>query len=240
MDIAIIDDSETDKQILSDFINCYCIKKHLSINIKFYKNGENFLLNFNKDTFEIIFLDIYMNGIDGIETAEKIRQVDKECLIIFSTTSRSHAVKSFRVRAFDYLVKPYNYSQLEEVMDLCDEKLSRSSHYIEVKQGRIIVKILLNTIIFTDYSNHYIQIHLINNIIKSHITFNEFSKLLLIYPQFLCCYRNCIINMDKVISVEKRDFLMENNERVPISKFKITEVKQLYADYIFTKALNNF
>ena len=82
-------------------------------------------------------------------------------------------------------------------------KAKRSSHYIEVKESRVMVKIPIDTILYTDYFNHYIQIHLADRIVKTYMRFEDFSKLLLCYPQFISCYRNCIINLDKVVRLEK-------------------------------------
>lgn len=235
MKIGVIDDLQSDRQILADFIDRYCEQNHISVDIEMFENGEHFLNNFNKGFFEIIFIDIYMNGINGIETAEKIRKIDKNCLLIFSTASEAYAVKSFRVRAFDYLVKPYNYIQFKEIMDLCKDILLKQSYYIEVKEKRIIVRILLQDIIFTDYFNHYIQIHTSNKVIKSYMSFTAFSPMLLSYPQFLSCYRNCIINMDKVDIMCKKEFVMQNGERLPITRAQSNQIKQVYADYIFKK-----
>ena len=182
-----------------------------------------------------IFLDIYMPGLSGIETASEIRKLDANCLLVFSTTSSDFAVKSFRVRAFDYLVKPYKYEQLAEIMTLAEKALNKSSRYIEVKESREMVKILIRDILYADYDNHYIQIHTKENIIKTYLSFQDFSPLLLKYPQFLNCYRNCIINMDSVDSLHDNDFVLTNGERLPITRAKRLEIRQLYADYAFQK-----
>ena len=132
--------------------------------------------------FVQIFLDIYMPGLSGLETASEIRKLDTNCLLIFSTTSSDFAVKSFRVRAFDYLVKPYKYEQLAEIMSLAEKALNKSSRYIEVKESREMVKVLIRDILYADYDNHYIQIHTKENIIKTYLSFQDFAPLLLEYP----------------------------------------------------------
>ena len=98
-----------------------------------------------------------------------------------------------------------------------------------------MVKILIRDILYADYDNHYIQIHNKENIIKTYLSFQDFSPLLLKYPQFLNCYRNCIINMDSVDSLHDHDFVLTNGERLPITREKRLEIRQLYADYAFQK-----
>ena len=63
--------------------------------------------------------------------------------------------------------------------------------------------------------------------------FREFSKLLLPYPQFLCGYRNCMINMDHVDAMDETDFLMNNKEKLPIMRARRNEERKQYADYAF-------
>lgn len=235
MKIAIVDDLKLQQQTLVDFILKYSKEHHLLVKIKLFASGEELLWDLRKEKFDVIFLDIYMNGINGIETAHLIRQTDTTCRLIFSTSSTKHAIESFRVRAFDYLLKPYTYTQFSEVMALLEKSLAKQPHYIEVKDGRAMVKIRITDILYTDYSNHYIYIHTEDKIIKTYMQFPKFSPLLECYPEFLCCYRNCLINMNKIIAIEKNDFVLGNGEKIPIAKANCQELKQAYADYCFDK-----
>ncbi|MHC1715326.1 MAG: LytR/AlgR family response regulator transcription factor [Acidaminococcaceae bacterium] len=234
MQIAIVDDLKSERDLLSNYLVRYCKENSISLNLVNFACGEE-ILAAKTTSFDIIFLDIYMPGLSGLETASEIRKLDANCLLVFSTTSSDFAVKSFRVRAFDYLVKPYKYEQLAEIMTLAEKALNKSSRYIEVKESREMVKILIRDILYADYDNHYIQIHTKENIIKTYLSFQDFSPLLLKYPQFLNCYRNCIINMDSVDSLHDNDFVLTNGERLPITREKRLEIRQLYADYAFQK-----
>lgn len=200
-----------------------------------YTSGEAFLENWPSKSYDLVFLDILMEGISGIEVARKIRETDSECLLIFISSSKEYALQGFEVRAFDYLLKPLSEERFQKTMNLCQNELAKHIRYIEVKESRTLVKIPLNEIIYTDYYNHYIQIHTAARLIRSYQQFDVFSPLLLCYPQFLCCYRNCIVNMDHVDSVDKHDFVMENGERVPITRGNRNSIYQQYADYQFLK-----
>ncbi|MBC8535914.1 LytR/AlgR family response regulator transcription factor [Feifania hominis] len=235
MNIAIIDDSSADRQLLEDYIRHYCSAHHMQVHCSPYESGEAFLEQFESALFDVIFLDIYMNGVDGIHVAERIREVDESCLIIFVTTSDHHAVRSYRVRAFDYLVKPYDYPCLEETMDLVSAATHQKYRYIEVKEGRTQTRILLHDILYVDYYNHYVQIHTRQRMVRTYMPFSEFAPLLLGEPQFLCCYRNCIVNLDEVALMDETDFLMTDGIRIPILRRQRAEVRQRYADYTFEK-----
>lgn len=233
MNIAIVDDNKTDQAELAGYIAKYCNDNQLHCQISVFQNGSDFLSSFRGESFDLVFLDIYMNGENGIQIAEKIRTQNPDLLIIFSTTSRSHAVEGFRVRAADYLVKPYTYEQFENTMSHCCRTMLKHAYFIEVKEGRYHTKVLLNDILYVDYYNHYIQIHTKNRIIRSYLPFSEFAPMLSGYPQFLTCYRNCLVNMDKIESLDEKDFILVTGERVPISRGMKSDVRQIYADYIF-------
>lgn len=235
MRIAVIDDTPSERGELSDYIKRYFTENFIYKTVDFFENGEQFLSVWKRGAYDLIFIDIYLSGINGIDLAENIRQTDDNCILIFTTNSADFAVKGFEVRASDYLVKPFPYDKFKTSMDYCIRTLQKRSSYIEVKESRTMVKIRLEDILFTDYFNHYILIHTYSRIVKSYMKFDDFSPLLLRYPQFLCCYRNCIVNMDKVISVEKNDFILVNEERVPIIRRKRQEIHQSYADYQFKK-----
>lgn len=235
MNIAIIEDSGQELSLLERCLQSYLSSRQVYRVIDTYTSGEAFLENWPSKSYDLVFLDILMEGISGIEVARKIRETDSECLLIFINSSKEYALQGFEVRAFDYLLKPLSEERFQKTMDLCQNELAKHIRYIEVKESRTLVKIPLNEIIYTDYYNHYIQIHTAARLIRSYQQFDVFSPLLLCYPQFLCCYRNCIVNMDHVDSVDKHDFVMENGERVPITRGNRNSIYQQYADYQFLK-----
>ena len=235
MNIAIIEDSGQELSLLERCLQSYLSSRQVYRVIDTYTSGEAFLENWPSKSYDLVFLDILMEGISGIEVARKIRETDSECLLIFISSSKEYALQGFEVRAFDYLLKPLSEERFQKTMDLCQNELAKHIRYIEVKESRTLVKIPLNEIIYTDYYNHYIQIHTAARLIRSYQQFDVFLPLLLCYPQFLCCYRNCIVNMDHVDSVDKHDFVMENGERVPITRGNRNSIYQQYADYQFLK-----
>lgn len=237
MKIAIVDDSPIDLDILRSFAAKYCASARLAASIQTFSDSGEFLRCFRPGMFDLLFLDIMMNNIDGICLAKEIRKQDERCFIVFSTASEDYAVEGFQVRAFDYMVKPLSYERFRETCDLCIRQLPVDSHYIEIKEGRSYTKILVSDILYTDYYNHYIQIHTETSMIRSYMSFSDFAPMLKPYPQFLCCYRNCTVNMDYVESMEERSFVLKDKTRVPISAKAKNEVHKAYRDYLFQQKL---
>ena len=234
MKIAVVDDTEADRRHLAACLDQYSRQAGLNYSLTTFPSGDEFLRkeDFNSD---LIFLDIYMNGTSGMDTAIAIRQQNKDCFLIFTTTSADFAAKSYRVRAFDYLVKPYSYEQFAETMGLLDKDLVSSSSFIQVKANRMQVRIRCQDIIFADYYNHYVCIHTVKEPIRSLMPFEELEKKLAAYPQFLVCNRNCLLNMEQVVSVPKDGFKMSSGEVLTIKRGSEKELRQHYADFLFTK-----
>lgn len=239
--IAVIDDEQMDREFMLDSLARYGRERHVLLETEAFESGEAFLQKFEQDGppgpsgYSIIFLDIYLTGMSGMETARRIRGRDSECLLVFCTASDSHAVDSYRVRAFDYLVKPYGYEQLSEVMQLCDKTLLSRAHYIEIRQSRVLVRVPLVDILYVDYYKHYVQVHTKQNLYRSYMPFADIAQSLLPYHQFLCCYRNLMINLDEVASMEDKEFVMKNGERIPMARNRRTLLRQRYADYVLEK-----
>lgn len=236
MRIAIVEDNVGQSKLLTEFIQNYCENNSIDLSIQTFSNGESFLQTLETQSYEIAFIDIFLNRtLNGLEVAKGLTKRDERCLVIFTTASRDFAVESYRLRAFDYILKPYTYEQIEETLDLCSAYLHEYKKFIRVKEGRLFVKIYVSDIIYTDYYNHYIQIFLKDRVVRSHMSFQDFYELVKDNPQFLNCYRNCLINMDRVDYIEERDFVMVNGHRVPIAKNNRQEILQRYQDYKFEK-----
>ena len=114
MRIAIVDDVESERKELHQKVSAGLECHAISAEIFEYNSGEPFLTAAKQNKFALVFMDIYMGSENGIDISKKLRSFDKNCLIVLTTTSTEHALEGFRVRAFQYLVKPYTENELSE------------------------------------------------------------------------------------------------------------------------------
>lgn len=235
MKVAIVDDLQADKEILKEYISRYAAEKSLFIETECFCSGEHFLKNAQPHKYRLVFLDIYMKEMDGMQVAETLRLEDKETLLVFTTSTKDFAIQGYAVKASGYLVKPYDYTLFRQTMDLIKPMLEKDLRFIEVKEKRNHVKILLHDILYCDYDNHYILFHTKEEVIRSYMKFKELEELMEPYNEFLCCYRNIMVNLDRVQVLESESFIMENGERIPIRRPDRTKVRELYAEYVFRK-----
>ena len=193
MRIAIVDDIKEERDKLADVLTKQLSRRGIHVNLFEFENGEDFLIAAKERPFTVVFLDIYMNGANGIETARELRIFDSDALLIFTTTSTDHALDGFKVRAMHYLVKPYPEN---EISDLIDEVLSRipdSGKYIDIKVNGSNVQVPFRHIIYAEHFSHMIHIHTTGG--KELITrqsFEAFTASLTIWIMLLILMEPCL------------------------------------------------
>lgn len=236
MNLAIIDDIESDRlrmeQLLSDWSSRYNEKVQLFS----FESGESLLENIKPGLFSIIFLDLYMNGISGMETARELRRRGYSCQIVFVTSSIEYALQGYEVDAANYLLKPVEAHSLHQALDHCFSRMGICSDSISVISNRAELSIPLKNIIWIEAQRNALLFHTDGGLVKSYMTIDNLSKMLNGYNQFLLCCKGILVNMDRISTVGNDDFIMDNNEHVQIRKRGGNQVKQEYLHYLFSQA----
>lgn len=239
MRFAIIDDLAADTEELYRNIRRWSDEHHIPLVPKpdTYTNGAVFLEQFDKNKYDVIFLDIYMDGITGMDTARRIRSLDNTCRLIFTTSSPDFAVESYEVDSSYYLLKPYTFSQFSMAMERCGAELLEASLSINVPGKNGTQLLFLHQILYTECDKRSICVHL-----KNHETLvvpmkqSDFAPLLLIYPYFCDCIRGVIINFEAVSKLKEDHFLLTDGTMVPVSRLKYQSVRQKFLDYCYSRA----
>lgn len=238
MKIAIIDDQETDQNILVKKLDNYFADKKIAYSIFTYKNAETFLKEFEPDFYDIIFMDVFLDKINGMEAAKQIYQQDKKCKLIFLTISNEFALESYSVHATYYLVKPIDDRSFLQAMEFCQIFPKYDVPYIKVKTSRIEVKINTGDILYIDIANRTTRIHLINETIKVSGSFKEITKPLLNDSRFINCIRGIVVNMEHINRTADSYFILDNSENIPISIRNRKNIEKTFRHYIFEGMVN--
>lgn len=234
MRAAIIDDLEPCRQELRGCLHRYLDEHYAGETpiVEEFSSGEDFLSRFRPEAWDIIFIDQYMTGLSGIDTARQIRKRDRLAALVFVTTSESHAVESYGVRACGYLVKPYTYDGFERTMELAGVEKMRNARFILMEQE----KVLLREILWCDKDEHYTQIHTDKRgVLRFRLPFGELARLLAPYPQFLSCYKGCIVNAERVERIDALVFLMDTGASVPFARREKKKLEGQYSAYLFQR-----
>lgn len=240
MNIAIIDDTATDRILLSYFLERYLLEHHFQnfTHITEFESGEDFFESYQHTTFDMVFVDYYMYGMSGMDVAKRIRSLEDSCAIFFTTATPDYAVESFLVKASGYLLKPYKYEDFCKLLGLCDIlKNFIANPYVDYPDGKNHnIRVFLSDLIFCNSTGHYINAQTQSRgALRIRSSFDAFTTPLLEYPQFLVSSRGWLINMDYVETIDKCDFIMKDHSHVPITKKSKTEIKGIYEKYLFSK-----
>ena len=158
MKIAIVDDSSLDRDFLKNGLEIIFKERNIeNLEIQEFSSGEellNYLRENPSDFFHIIFMDIYMEDLTGVETAKAIRKTDEKVKIVFITTSNEFASESYEVRAEDYLIKPFDGQRMNKIIDRFFRK-NKEVKILEFPNGR---KVSVNSIVYTSFSGHYVTV----------------------------------------------------------------------------------
>lgn len=181
-----------------------------------YESGDAFLAAFPSKEYQVIFLDICMEGTNGIETARILRRADPDLLLVFVTSSPEYVWDAFPVHPFDYLLKPYREEKLFQLTDELRRVLFRAEPELEVRIARQQVHLPLRKIQYAMAQNHYVRIVSDDGECRAVSTFSQVEQLLRAQENFIVCNRGVILNMDKVLRLDSDCFEMLDGTCLPV------------------------
>ena len=181
-----------------------------------YESGDAFLAAFPSKNYQVVFLDICMEGTNGIETARILRRTDPDLLLVFVTSSPEYVWDAFPVHPFDYLLKPYREEKLFQLADELRRVLFRAEPELEVRIARQQVHLPLRKIQYAMAQNHYVRIVSDDSECRAVSTFSQVEQLLRAQENFIVCNRGVILNMDKVLRLDSDCFEMLDGTCLPV------------------------
>lgn len=231
--IAICEDSKTDQKILHNLLKHVTRERKVESFITTFACGEELLTNYRSDQFDLVFMDIFMNGLNGMDVGREIRKKDVDVEIVFCTSSTDFALESYEIFPLGYLLKPYDIDRISNIMDF----------YLQ-KRPYVPRKCLVLSIRDRDYRLNYKDIIYVESVDKVVIfhTVNDgdvrlYEKLGNIQDhindgRFLRCNQSYLINMDYIIKRDNFDFVMTDGSLIPIRKRQRKQLVDIYKNYI--------
>lgn len=168
--------------------------------------------------FDIIFLDIKMATLDGIETAKVLRNRGCSSMLIFITSSADYMLKAFDVEAFHYIIKPVDKKSLEKILLRARDKiLPFEEDFIVINHERQVVKLPLSKTMYFEINGRVIKAHMVDSIYNFYEQIGILEQKL---PQdkFYRCHKSYLVNLGYTKGFEKTDILLNNGKKIPLSK----------------------
>ena len=238
INIAIVDDNHDEQEKICSFLKDYASANHLQIMLSRFASGEEFLDGYSPYQYSVIFLDIYMGGISGIDTAKKIRETDRDTLVIFLTTSEDHMMSAWRVHAYEYILKPVKKEQvfltMDDILDRTTILDSKRFSFISQKQQ---ISILFSDLVSvtTDVHNYLEISDKTGETWNTRMTFNQAQEQLSSDPRFLLLRRGVLVNMDYITGFSNDVCQIEGGIQIPIIIRSRKKIEQTWQNYLLNK-----
>ena len=234
MRVAICDDDEKQLNMFSDLLTKYRTPSGESVCYDSYLNIMDLLDVIDKRKYDGIFLDILMPGITGMDAARDIRDIDGEVPIVFLTNSPEYAVESYRVQAFDYILKPAEEQLIKRIIDrIYDRKNNIKKNTLTIYTAKAVHTFPFSKIEYLEVNNRTLFFHFVDGTSKGiGGKLGDYENVLLERPEFLKIHRSYIINMDLMKSLEKKDFISFSGKRIPISRNLWKDIQEKYINYL--------
>ena len=210
--VAVVEDDETTRRLLAEKIGRYARETGHEIGVSLFSDAYFFLMKYKSD-FDVIFFDIEMPGMNGMEAAKKVRQADKDVIIVFVTNLAQYAVDGYEVRALDFILKPVTYPGFQMKFDrICKElshRLDDRSIFLGNRTNTRRVRIM--DILYVEVDDHELIFHLTDGKFCMRDTMSDMEKKLSPH-HFVRCNSYYLVNLKYVDSLRGDTLLVAGNE----------------------------
>ncbi|WP_349391748.1 LytR/AlgR family response regulator transcription factor [Clostridium perfringens] len=221
--IALCEDNSLQREELKNNLSKVLDEIGVEYKLLTFETGEDLLREY-PEKLDMLFLDIQMGELTGMDTARKVREYDDKVEIIFITALWDYIQKGYEVRAFRYLIKPVKFKELQEQVTACVENILYKRYtYITIKDKNNVLKIRTEDILFLETFERKVIIHTNSQDYIVKMSMNKLEKELT-NKGFFRCHTSYIVNLIKIEEI-KKDYLLINKFTLPVSKHRMKNLK---------------
>jgi DNA-binding LytR/AlgR family response regulator len=237
MQIAVCDDNELDLEHIIGYLNMYQKESCPELIWHTFTSGMQLCTTMHAHTYDAIFLDILMPGMNGMDTAREIRLIDESVKIIFFTSSPDFALESYEVQAMNYLLKPVSCEHLFHVLDAVRLEEKTIPEGLSLKTQSSLLHISYDSLSFVEVRQKHLYFNLVGGSLKTiSAPLREVETDLLARPEFCKVHRSFIVNLNRMSELTTSDLISSDGARIPISRLLYPQVRQQYMEWFFSDA----
>ena len=230
--VVIVEDEVVYLDVLKDMLSSYEKEKEVALNITAYRDIETFLAEYRK-CYDIVFMDIELPGMNGMDGARRLREADSSVVLIFVTNMAQFAVQGYEVNALDYILKPVTYKNFSVKLDRALGCINKNEDkYIVVNGKSGITKMNTVDIVYIEVRGHHLNFHLSGGrevdvcgvLGKLYDELKEYG-----YAQCNNCF---LLNMKYINEIKALSVIMTDGTELQISKRKRKDFLDEFACYV--------
>jgi DNA-binding LytR/AlgR family response regulator len=228
--IAVCEDCPADTERLLSHI----AQSGIAAEWEAFSSGEALTEAFRPGKYDLIFLDIYLGGMRGVDAAAEIRKADRTVTLVFTTTSTEHTLESYRMKAAGYLEKPVQPEDVRETLELALAKRNTAAYITLLSEGTYR-KIPVDSILFFEQQNHAVMIHTGAETLRASQTVKLSHIEPLLPEHFFRCHHSYIVNLSYIREADRelKVFIMQDGSRVHIRHQSLKKAVQAYENCLF-------
>ncbi len=214
--VAICDDSIRDAEYVKKILCEWANLRGIEVSSRIFPSAENFLFYYAEDKlWDILLLDIEMDGMDGVTMAKEVRRENETVQIVFITGYSDYIAEGYEVAALHYLMKPVSTEKLMTVLDRALEKRKQNERCLNLEIGGEMVRIPFYEIRYLEVQLNYVTIHAKKNYTVKQ-TLGKFEKEL--DQRFARVGRSLILNLKFIQMVTRTEVFLSSGEKLPLPR----------------------
>lgn len=232
--VAVVEDDTQLHDYYGKMIEAWGNSRNIRVAVTFAHSSEEYLFKYEgQHIFDIIFLDVCMKNMNGMELAHEIRKFDRNVQIVFITGKSEYVFEGYEIGAVRYLIKPIEEDKLEQALDACMEKLEIGrDDYFTVKYHGENLRLSRGEVIFVKVDGHYLNMQTLDSVYEWKASLKEMIGKL--DPErFVMANRSVIVNLEYVSKITREECILENGEVIPISRGAYGPLNDAFMKYFF-------
>lgn len=232
--IAVVDDLERDRAWLAEKLADYMARDRLEYELTAFASGEAFSAALEQgQRFNLVFMDIYMDGITGIEAAQTLRARDMDCKLVFLTTSEDFMRQGFSLNSAHYLIKPVKDEDFAQAMTNCRLGRALQAPTLAVTVEGRTLEVDTRQIRYLEVQQRSVVLHTTRGDLPLGRSFSAAAAPLERDRRFLLCFKGVLVNMDHIAAQTGDELRLDDGSTLPIAPRRRREILAQYRAYMF-------
>lgn len=234
MKIAIIEDEPTHAQLISRCVQKWGKQRKQPLTVFTFQTAEAFLFQWEEAVFDLLFIDIQMPGMNGMDMARKIREKDQETGLIFTTGITDYIAEGYEVSAMHYLVKPVQEGQVYACLDRFAEKKKPGACLVLHTVSEEVLKIPVKTINYVEAMGHRCIVKAAyQDPVEVKEGLLELEKMLCAHGKegFMKCHRSYLCGIGNICRIDRESIYFDDGSHIPVSRRMYQKANQAFISY---------